>query len=94
MKKKKKTKIKQIYIVNQIINISLVSKLKKKHFKPMEILLPGKICVVSVSCVCGVCVCVCVCVSVCVCEVCVCVCVCVGMFMWFMRTQICIITLV
>ncbi len=30
-----------------------------------------------------VCVCVCVCVSVCVC---------VGMFMWFMRTQICIMT--
>ncbi len=24
--------------------------------------------------------------------VCVCVCVCVGMFMWFMRTQICIMT--
>ncbi len=29
--------------------------------------------------------------SVCVC-VCVCVSVCVGMFMWFMRTQICIMT--
>ncbi len=25
-------------------------------------------------------------------PVCVCVCVCVGMFMWFMRTQICIMT--
>ncbi len=25
-------------------------------------------------------------------DVCVCVCVCVGMFMWFMRTQICIMT--
>ncbi len=25
-------------------------------------------------------------------NVCVCVCVCVGMFMWFMRTQICIMT--
>ncbi len=36
-------------------------------------------------------VCVCVCVCVCV-GVCVCVCVCVGMFMWFMRTQICIMT--
>ncbi len=33
--------------------------------------------------------CVCVCVRACVC---VCVCVCVGMFMWFMRTQICIMT--
>ncbi len=75
MIKKKKKKI-YIYIVNQIINISLVSKLKKKHFKPMEILLPGKICVVSVSCVCGVCVCVCLCVSVwCVC-VCVWACLC------------------
>ncbi len=41
-------------------------------------------------CVC-VCVCVCMCVSVCVC-VCECECVCVGMFMWFMRTQICIMT--
>ncbi len=39
----------------------------------------------------SVCVCVCVCVCVYVC-VCVCVCVCVGMFMWFMRTQICIMT--
>ncbi len=35
----------------------------------------------------------CVCLSMCVCvSVCVCVCVCVGMFMWFMRTQICIMT--
>ncbi len=33
------------------------------------------------------CVCVCVWVVVCVCVVCVCG---VGMFMWFMRTQICI----
>ncbi len=30
-----------------------------------------------------------VCMDVCAC---VCVCVCVGMFMWFMRTQICIMT--
>ncbi len=54
------------------------------------------------ECVC-VCVCVCerarewVCVCVCVCvrereSECVCVCVCVCGFMWFMRTQICIIT--
>ncbi len=25
-------------------------------------------------------------------RMCVCVCVCVGMFMWFMKTQICIMT--
>ncbi len=44
------------------------------------------VCVGVWVCVCVVCVCV-------VCVVCVCVCcVCVGMFMWFMRTQICIIT--
>ncbi len=50
------------------------------------------VCVCCVWCVCVLCcVCVCVvCVCVCVCVVCVCVCVC-G-FMWFMRTQICLIT--
>ncbi len=42
------------------------------------------------KCVCvRMCVCVHVCVRVCVC---VCVCVCVGMFMWFMGTQIFIMT--
>ncbi len=53
-------------------------------------------CVWVCVCVCvSVCACVCVCVrvSVCVCvSVCAWVCVCVCGFMWFMRTQICIIT--
>ncbi len=41
-------------------------------------------------CVC-VCVCVCVRVNVCVC-VCACACVCVCVFMWFMRTQMYVMT--
>ncbi len=56
------------------------------------------VCVCVRACVC-VCVCACACARACVRVhahvrvcVCVCVCVCVDMFMWFMRTQICIMT--
>ncbi len=52
--------------------------------------LLDEVCVCVRACVC-VCACACVSVFVCVC-VSVCVCVCVCMFMWFMRTQICIMT--